>query len=82
MTTMHDTVLDALRACHAYIFERDRDNPIFQKIDAASAEIGRDYQKRQQYMPTMDEAYRFIKSNPSTSADMLTEVRRHGAVEG
>lgn len=26
------------------------------------------------YMPTMDEAYRFIKSNPKTSADILAEV--------
>jgi hypothetical protein len=26
------------------------------------------------YMPTMDEVYRFIKSNPVTSAEILAEV--------
>lgn len=31
--------------------------------------------QRDCYMPTMDEAYRFMKSNPLTSADMLREIQ-------
>lgn len=27
------------------------------------------------YLPSMDEAYRFMKSNPLTSADMLKEIQ-------
>lgn len=32
--------------------------------------------KSEMYMPTMDEAHRFIKSNPKTSAEILAEVQR------
>jgi len=81
MTTMHETVLAALRSCHKLIFEKDRVSPIFHEIDAACAAIGTDFMNRQNYIPTMDEAYRFIKSNPNTAADILAEIRQHGAVE-
>ena len=28
------------------------------------------------FMPTMDEAYRFMESNPKTSAEMLAEISK------
>jgi len=28
------------------------------------------------YMPTMDQVYRFMKSNPLTSAEMLAEIQK------
>jgi len=31
--------------------------------------------KGDQYMPTMDEAYRFMASNPLTSQEMMDEIR-------
>jgi hypothetical protein len=41
--------------------------PLFEKFA--------DWVKGEAYMPTMDEAYRFIKSNPLTSAEILGEIR-------
>lgn len=82
MTAVYETITEALRECRNFIMERDKDSPIHQKLDAAFAELADEYRRRESYMPTMDEVYRFMYSNPLATMEMTSEISRLCARQG